>query len=78
MGAGALIFLEQRDGRVHPGAAQLFTAAGKLVGQDGTIDAVVIGKDIDTPVELEYYRNGGILQTVIRKKLNEARQPAMA
>ena len=33
---------------------------------------------IDTPVELEYYRNGGILQTVIRKKLNEARQPAMA
>lgn len=52
MGAGALIFLEQRDGRVHPGAAQLFTAAGKLVGQDGTIDAVVIGKDIDTPVEL--------------------------
>ncbi|MCR9217749.1 MAG: aconitate hydratase AcnA [bacterium] len=31
---------------------------------------------IDTPVELEYYRNGGILQTVIRKKLNEARQPA--
>jgi len=33
---------------------------------------------IDTPVELEYYRNGGILQTVIRKKLNESRQPAMA
>jgi aconitate hydratase len=27
---------------------------------------------IDTPVELEYYRNGGILQTVIRKKLNES------
>jgi aconitate hydratase len=22
---------------------------------------------IDTPVELEYYRNGGILQTVLRK-----------
>ena len=29
---------------------------------------------IDTPIEIEYYRNGGILQTVIRKKLNEARQ----
>ena len=31
---------------------------------------------LDTPVEIEYYRNGGILQTVIRKKLNEAGQPA--
>ncbi|MEM1330891.1 MAG: aconitate hydratase AcnA [Planctomycetota bacterium] len=30
---------------------------------------------IDTAVELEYSRNGGILQTVIRKKLNEAKQP---
>jgi aconitate hydratase len=24
---------------------------------------------IDTPVEVEYYRNGGILQTVLRKLL---------
>ena len=31
---------------------------------------------VDTPVEIEYFNNGGILQTVIRKKLNEARQPA--
>ncbi len=31
---------------------------------------------VDTPVEIEYFRNGGILQTVVRKKLNEARQPA--
>jgi aconitate hydratase len=30
---------------------------------------------IDTPIEVEYYRNGGILQTVIRRKLNESRQP---
>jgi len=29
---------------------------------------------LDTPVEIEYCRNGGILHTVIRKKLNEARQ----
>jgi aconitate hydratase len=29
---------------------------------------------VDTPVEIEYFRNGGILQTVVRKKLNEARQ----
>jgi aconitate hydratase len=26
---------------------------------------------IDTPVEMEYYRNGGILQTVLRKLLSE-------
>ncbi len=31
---------------------------------------------VDTPVEIEYFRNGGILQTVIRKKLNESHQPA--
>jgi aconitate hydratase len=31
---------------------------------------------VDTRVEAEYYRNGGILQTVIRKKLNESRQHA--
>ncbi|MCA9305992.1 MAG: aconitate hydratase AcnA, partial [Phycisphaerales bacterium] len=33
---------------------------------------------IDTPVEIEYFRNGGILQTVIRKILNDSRKPAMA
>ena len=26
---------------------------------------------IDTPVELDYYRNGGILQTVLRKLLED-------
>ncbi|MCC7388730.1 MAG: aconitate hydratase AcnA [Phycisphaerales bacterium] len=31
---------------------------------------------LDTPVEIEYAKNGGILHTVIRKKLNEARQHA--
>jgi aconitate hydratase len=28
---------------------------------------------IDTPVEVEYYRNGGVLQTVLRRLLNESR-----
>ena len=31
---------------------------------------------LDTAVEAEYHRNGGILQTVIRKILNEAKQTA--
>ena len=29
---------------------------------------------IDTPVEAEYYKNGGVLQTVLRKLLNESRR----
>jgi len=32
---------------------------------------------IDTPVEAEYYKNGGVLQTVLRRLLNESRKPAM-
>jgi aconitate hydratase len=33
---------------------------------------------LDTAVEITYFRNGGILQTVLRKLLSESRQPAMA
>ena len=29
---------------------------------------------IDTPVELDYYRNGGILQTVLRKLAKEGKE----
>ena len=28
---------------------------------------------IDTPVEVEYYRNGGVLQTVLRRLMKSAR-----
>ncbi len=33
---------------------------------------------IDTPIEVTYYENGGILQTVLRKILNESKQHAKA
>jgi aconitate hydratase len=33
---------------------------------------------LDSAVEISYYRNGGILQTVLRKLLNESRKPALA
>ncbi|MFG0275632.1 MAG: aconitate hydratase AcnA [Phycisphaerales bacterium] len=33
---------------------------------------------IDTPVEVDYYRNGGILHMVLRRMLNESREPAKA
>src|SRR6185503_18541771 len=34
---------------------------------DGTRSAFVATARLDTPVEINYYRNGGILQTVLRK-----------
>jgi aconitate hydratase len=36
---------------------------------DGRVTQFTAQVRIDTPVELEYYRNGGILQTVLRKLL---------
>jgi aconitate hydratase len=36
---------------------------------DGSTKQFACRSRIDTPVELEYYRNGGILQTVLRKLL---------
>ncbi len=43
---------------------------------DGSSFEFVAVCRIDTPVEIEYFKNGGILHTVIRKKLNESRQMA--
>jgi aconitate hydratase len=48
----------------------------RAVSPDGTTKEFTCTLRLDTPVEIEYSRNGGILQTVIRKKLNEARQLA--
>jgi aconitate hydratase len=36
---------------------------------DGKINKFTCRARIDTPVELDYYKNGGILQTVVRKLL---------
>jgi aconitate hydratase len=40
-------------------------------GADGSTKEFECRNRIDTPVELEYYRNGGILQTVLRKLLGK-------
>jgi len=40
-----------------------------MVRADGTRTAFVVTARLDTPVEINYYRNGGILQTVLRKML---------
>ena len=57
-------------GTIEP-RQQVKVTATKASGKAITFDALV---RIDTPVEIEYFRNGGILQTVLRKKLNVARQ----
>jgi aconitate hydratase len=53
------------DKSLVPGASFTVVAAAG----DGTKKEFACRARIDTPVELEYYRNGGILQTVLRKLL---------
>jgi aconitate hydratase len=43
--------------------------ATRTDGSTVSFEAVV---RIDTPVEVDYYRNGGILHTVLRRMANEA------
>ena len=38
---------------------------------DGTSEDVSLTLRIDTPIEVEYYRGGGILPYVLRQLLNE-------
>ena len=38
---------------------------------DGSTVSFTVSARVDTPVEVEYYRNGGILQTVLRKLMRE-------
>jgi aconitate hydratase len=40
--------------------------------QDGTSKSFVVDCRVDTPVEVDYYRNGGILHTVLRHMANES------
>ena len=40
-----------------------------MVRADGSRTAFVVTARLDTPVEINYYRNGGILRTVLRKML---------
>ncbi len=41
--------------------------AVRATSPDGRVRELAANVRIDTPVELEYYRNGGILQTVVRR-----------
>ena len=37
--------------------------------KDGSRSSFAVTARLDTPVDINYYRNGGILQTVLRKML---------
>jgi aconitate hydratase len=43
----------------------------RATAPDGSLKEFTCRARIDTPVELEYYRNGGILQTVLRMLLKK-------
>jgi aconitate hydratase len=45
------------------------TITVKATAPDGSVKTFAARVRIDTPVELDYYKNGGILQTVLRKLL---------
>ena len=47
----------------------------RATAADGRITEFSTKVRIDTPVELEYYRNGGILQTVLRKVAKRSVSP---
>jgi aconitate hydratase len=58
-----------------PGQEILVRVTGQSDGSPGVQDTVEFATTcrIDTPVEIEYYRNGGILQTVLRRLLKASK-----
>ena len=63
------------QGLVEP-RCDVRVVARPLPGSKGTPVEFIARCRIDTPVEAEYYKNGGVLQTVLRRLLNESRTPA--
>ncbi len=51
------------DDKIQPRA----TITIRATSPDGSVKQIPVRVRIDTPVELDYYRNGGILPTVLRK-----------
>ncbi len=48
------------------------TVTLKINRNDGSVEEVMLRLRIDTPIEVEYYKGGGILQYVLRQLLSEA------
>ena len=58
---------ESFDIPIHDGVEALQTLPVTATKTDGTVVRFDVTVRLDTPVEVDYYRNGGILQTVVRK-----------
>ena len=71
---GSETFDIDMPGTISPGITVSVTAT-KSDGTKVTFETLC---RLDTPVEVTYYENGGVLQTVLRRILNESRQPANA
>jgi len=54
-------------------SGQSITVSAKAA--DGTLTTFKTISRIDTPIEIEYYRDGGILRTVLKKLLRSDQQP---
>jgi aconitate hydratase len=65
---GEELFTIELDARLAP--RQTIAVEARAV--DGSLKQFNAVVRIDTPVELSYYQNGGILQTVLRKLLQES------
>ncbi len=62
-----LYHLEGINGDIKPGQE----VAVRAVGEDQTTKTFSVIARLDTPVEVNYYKNGGILQMVLRELLRE-------
>ena len=62
---------EQFDVEVDDSLEPLQLVKVRATGDDGTVTDFEARCRIDTPVEVDYYRNGGILHMVLRR-MNEA------
>jgi len=69
-GIGTLAFHELQGQDSHPDQVRAVDALEAL-GDDGEENMFEVKARVDSPVEVEYLRNGGILQTVLRQMLAE-------
>ena len=70
---GHEVFSIAIDDTLRPGQAIHVVLKDAKTGETRTVPTIC---RIDTAVEVDYYRNGGILQTVLKKLLDEGKSPA--
>jgi aconitate hydratase len=67
---------ERFDIPVHDSVQPLQTLTVTATHPNGTVCSFDATVRIDTPVEVDYYRNGGILHTVLRRLVQESKPAA--